>query len=120
MQAIASTGVSYIRDDLNAATWETSPGVYVLPPWDMGWLNAAKAKWIESRGCSRPEPEIQLTSTTQSPCPILRYGLPERVWSRPLKSPTNRTTRTPSYEGSNLANKAGVAHKRRHNCCSRC
>jgi hypothetical protein len=43
MPAIASAGVSYIRDDLNAGSWETRPGVYVLPSWDMGWLNAAKA-----------------------------------------------------------------------------
>jgi hypothetical protein len=29
MQAIASTGVSYIRDDLNAGSWEPNKGVYV-------------------------------------------------------------------------------------------
>ena len=47
MPAIASSGVSYIRDDLNAGSWETSPGVYVQPPWDMGWLNAAKANGLK-------------------------------------------------------------------------
>jgi hypothetical protein len=47
MPAIASSGVSYIRDDLNAGTWETHPGVYVLPAWDMGWLNAAKANGLK-------------------------------------------------------------------------
>src|ERR1700723_3712272 len=47
MQAIASSGVSYIRDDLYAANWETSPGVYVQPAADMGWLNAAKANGLK-------------------------------------------------------------------------
>jgi hypothetical protein len=47
MQAIASTGVSYIRDDLYAGSWETSPGVYVQPSGDMGWLNAAKANGLK-------------------------------------------------------------------------
>jgi hypothetical protein len=47
MQAIASTGVSYIRDDLYAASWETSPGVYVQPVWDIGWLTAAKANGLK-------------------------------------------------------------------------
>ncbi len=47
MPAIASSGVSYIRDDLNAGSWETSPGVYVQPVWDMGWLNAAKANGLK-------------------------------------------------------------------------
>jgi hypothetical protein len=50
MPAIASSGVSYIRDDLNAGNWETSPGVYVLPSWDMGWLNAAKANGLKVVG----------------------------------------------------------------------
>lgn len=43
MPAIASSGVSYIRDDLNAGVWETRAGVYAQPAWDMAWLNAAKA-----------------------------------------------------------------------------
>ena len=47
MQAIASSGVSYIRDDLNAGSWEPSTGVYVQPSWDMGWLNAAKANRLK-------------------------------------------------------------------------
>jgi hypothetical protein len=47
MPAIASSGVSYIRDDLIAGSWETSLGVYVQPPWDMGWLNAAKANGLK-------------------------------------------------------------------------
>jgi arabinogalactan endo-1,4-beta-galactosidase len=47
MQAIASTGVSYIRDDLNAGSWEPSRGTYVHPSWDMGWLNAAKANGLK-------------------------------------------------------------------------
>jgi hypothetical protein len=47
MQAIASSGVSYIRDDLYAANWETSPDVYVQPAADMGWLNAAKANGLK-------------------------------------------------------------------------
>jgi hypothetical protein len=47
MQNIASTGVSYIRDDLYAPNWETSRGVYVQPAWDMGWLNAAKANGLK-------------------------------------------------------------------------
>jgi hypothetical protein len=47
MPAIASSGVSYIRDDLNAGSWETSPGIYVQPSWDMGWLNAAKADGLK-------------------------------------------------------------------------
>jgi hypothetical protein len=50
MPAIASSGVSYIRDDLGAWNWETSPGVYVLPSWDMGWLNAAKANGLKVVG----------------------------------------------------------------------
>jgi hypothetical protein len=44
MPYIASTGVSYIRDDLYAGSWETSLGVYVQPSWDMAWLNAASGK----------------------------------------------------------------------------
>ena len=47
MVAIASSGVSYIRDDLNAWSWEPSAGVYVQPAWDMGWLNAAKANGLK-------------------------------------------------------------------------
>jgi hypothetical protein len=47
MQDIASTGVSYIRDDLNAGSWEPSKGVYVRPSWDIGWLNAAKANGLK-------------------------------------------------------------------------
>ena len=47
MQAIASSGVSYIRDDINAGSWEPSRGVYVHPSWDMGWLNAAKANGLK-------------------------------------------------------------------------
>jgi hypothetical protein len=39
MPAIASTGVSYIRDDFNSGSWEPQPGVYVQPSRDMGWLN---------------------------------------------------------------------------------
>jgi hypothetical protein len=54
MQAIASSGVSYIRDDLNAGSWETSPGVYVQPSWDMGWLNAAKANGLKVVGILGP------------------------------------------------------------------
>jgi hypothetical protein len=54
MQAIASSGVSYIRDDLNAGSWETSPGVYVQPSRDMGWLNAAKANGLKVVGILGP------------------------------------------------------------------
>jgi hypothetical protein len=54
MPAIASSGVSYIRDDLNAGSWETSPGVYVQPSWDMGWLNAAKANGLKVVGILGP------------------------------------------------------------------
>jgi hypothetical protein len=54
MQAIASSGVSYIRDDLNAGSWETSRGVYVRPSWDMGWLNAAKANGLKVVGILGP------------------------------------------------------------------
>jgi hypothetical protein len=47
MQAIASTGVSYIRDDLYSINWETSRGVYVRPAFDMQWLTAAKANGLK-------------------------------------------------------------------------
>jgi hypothetical protein len=47
MQYIASSGVSYIRDDLLASSWEGSPGVYRQPAWDMGWLTAAKANGLK-------------------------------------------------------------------------
>jgi hypothetical protein len=47
MPAIASSGVSYIRDDLTASSWEPSRGVYAQPAWDMGWLNAAKANGLK-------------------------------------------------------------------------
>jgi hypothetical protein len=47
MQDIASTGVSYIRDDLLASSWEGSPGVYRQPAWDMGWLTAAKTNGLK-------------------------------------------------------------------------
>jgi hypothetical protein len=54
MPAIASTGVSYIRDDFNAWSWETQPGVYVQPSWDMAWLNAAKANGLKVVGILGP------------------------------------------------------------------
>src|SRR5260370_29693687 len=54
MQDIASTGVSYIRDDLNAGNWEPKLGVYVLPTWDMTWLNAAKANGLKVVGILGP------------------------------------------------------------------
>jgi hypothetical protein len=57
MAAIASSGVSYIRDDLNAWNWETSTGVYVLPSWDMGWLKAAKANGLKVVGILGPNPK---------------------------------------------------------------
>lgn len=47
MPAIAATGVSYIRDDLNAWAWEPSAGVYVRPSWDISWLTAAKANGLK-------------------------------------------------------------------------
>jgi hypothetical protein len=47
MQAIASSGVSYIRDDLYASDWEPTRGAYVKPAWAMGWLNAAKANGLK-------------------------------------------------------------------------
>jgi hypothetical protein len=47
MPVIASTGVSYIRDDLNAGSWEPNKGVYVQPAGDMAWLNAAKANGLK-------------------------------------------------------------------------
>jgi hypothetical protein len=54
MPAIASTGVSYIRDDFSAWTWETKPGVYAQPSWDMGWLNSAKANGLKVVGILGP------------------------------------------------------------------
>ena len=54
MQDIASTGVSYIRDDLNAGNWEPKLGVYVQPTWDMTWLNAAKANGLKVVGILGP------------------------------------------------------------------
>jgi hypothetical protein len=54
MQDIASTGVSYIRDDLNAGNWEPKLGVYVRPTWDMTWLNAAKANRLKVVGILGP------------------------------------------------------------------
>jgi hypothetical protein len=47
MQAIVSTGFSYIRDDLNSWDWEPTRGAYVQPTWAMGWLNAAKANGLK-------------------------------------------------------------------------
>jgi hypothetical protein len=55
MPAIASSGVSYIRDDLNAGNWETSPGVYVLPSWDMAWLDYGS--WIAAIGMKTKLPK---------------------------------------------------------------
>jgi len=54
MHDIASTGVSYIRDDLNAGNWEPKLGVYVQPTWDMTWLNAAKANGLKVVGILGP------------------------------------------------------------------
>jgi hypothetical protein len=54
MQAIASTGVSYIRDDLSTGSWEPSTGVYVQPSRDMAWLNAAKANGLKVVGILGP------------------------------------------------------------------
>ena len=56
MKAIAATGVSYIRDGLNAGSWETSPGVHALPPWDMGWLNPAQADGLKVVAVLHPNP----------------------------------------------------------------
>ena len=47
MPAIASTGVGFIRDDINVGSWETSAGVYVQPAWDIGWLTAAKTNHLK-------------------------------------------------------------------------
>src|SRR5260370_32546210 len=55
MPAIASSGVSYIRDDLYAASWEPHTGVYVQASWDMGWLNAAKANGLKVVGILGPK-----------------------------------------------------------------
>jgi hypothetical protein len=54
MPLIAATGASYIRDDLYAGHWETSPGVYVQPAFDLGWLNAAKANGLKVVGILGP------------------------------------------------------------------
>src|SRR5260370_27554864 len=54
MQDIASTGISYIRDDLNAGNWEPKLGVYVQPTGDMAWLNAAKANRLKVVGILSP------------------------------------------------------------------
>jgi hypothetical protein len=54
MQDIASTGVSYIRDDLNAGNWKPKLGVYVQPAGDMAWLNAAKANGLKVVGVLGP------------------------------------------------------------------
>lgn len=54
MPLIASAGVSYIRDDLTAVSWETSPNVYVRPAWDIGWLTAAKANGLKVVGILGP------------------------------------------------------------------
>jgi hypothetical protein len=56
MPAIASSGVSYIRDDLTASSWETSRGVYTQPAWDMGWLNAAKTNGLKVVAVLGPNP----------------------------------------------------------------
>jgi hypothetical protein len=54
MPDIASAGVSYIRDDLNARNWEPRPGVYVLPSSDMAWLNSAHAHGLKVVGVLGP------------------------------------------------------------------
>jgi hypothetical protein len=54
MQMIASTGVSYIRDDLYAGSWEPSTGAYVQSSRDMAWLNAAKANGLKVVGILGP------------------------------------------------------------------
>jgi hypothetical protein len=54
MQLIASTGVSYIRDDLYAGSWEPSTGVYVQPSRDMAWLTATKANRLKVVGILGP------------------------------------------------------------------
>ena len=69
MQAIASTGVSYIRDDLNAGSWEPNKGVYVQPAWDMGWLNTAKANGLKVVAVLGPNGTTP-TNTIRSQCPI--------------------------------------------------
>jgi hypothetical protein len=54
MQYIASTGVSYIRDDLYAGSWEPTTGNYVLPTRDMAWLTTAKANGLKVVGILGP------------------------------------------------------------------
>jgi hypothetical protein len=78
MQDIASAGVSYIRDDLNAGNWEPKPGVYVLPSMDMAWLNAAKANGLKVVGVLG-RTRFTKTNTTRPQCPILPSGFPRQV-----------------------------------------
>src|SRR5258707_14028861 len=50
MQDIASTGVSYIRDDLNSGDWEPKLCVYVQPAGHMALLNDQEANSPEVPG----------------------------------------------------------------------
>jgi hypothetical protein len=119
MQDIASSDVSYIRDDLNAGSWETSPGVYVRPSWDMGWLNAAKANGLKVVGILGPnrhyKDNYDPVAMSNLAAWIAKTGLVTAF--EVTNEPNNAYA---SYEGSTWENEACGAHECGYGCCSRC
>jgi hypothetical protein len=51
---IVATGAGWIRDDLYAGHWETSPGVYVIPTSDSKWMKDAHTHGLKVVGILGP------------------------------------------------------------------
>jgi hypothetical protein len=51
---IASSGAGWIRDDLYAGHWETSPGIYTIPAFDKTWMQAAHGQGLKVVGILGP------------------------------------------------------------------
>jgi hypothetical protein len=100
MQYIAAAGVSYIRDDLNAGSWEPNKGAYALPSRDMAWLTAAKVNGLKVVGILGPNWHYQdnydPTAMSNLATWIAKTGLVTAF--EVVNEPNNAYAR---YEGSN-------------------
>ena len=109
MQDIASAGVSYIRDDLNAGNWEPRPGVYVLPSSDMAWLNSAHANGLKVVGILGPnslyKDNYDPTAMSNLATWIAKTGLVTAF--EIVNEPNNAYA---AYEGSTWESKVGELH----------
>jgi hypothetical protein len=116
---IASTGVSYIRDDLYAGSWEPSTGVYVQPSRDMGWLTATKANGLKVVGILGPNWHYQ-----DNYDPVAMSNLAAWIAKTGLVSAFRNHERTEQclriLRRIDVANEACGPHECGYGCCSRC